>query len=76
MNLPVYMLFESSLGYILFLAHDVNKVESSYVHTEKYINRFDEFFEIVGCLPFKSSDEALIYLTADNNSKEIFTYPQ
>jgi hypothetical protein len=70
------MLFESSLGYILFLAHGVNKVESSYVHTENYINRFDEFFEIVGCLPFKSSDEALIYLTADNNSKEIFTYPQ
>ncbi|KAK2439289.1 rRNA 2'-O-methyltransferase fibrillarin [Trifolium repens] len=41
----------------------------SYVHTEKYINRFDEFFEIVGCLPFKSSDEALIYLTADNNNR-------
>ncbi|WJX22696.1 hypothetical protein P8452_11977 [Trifolium repens] len=66
-NLPAYMLFESSCRYLVFQARDVNKVERNYVATEEYIERFDEFFQLVACHTFVSSDEALKYLTADGN---------
>jgi hypothetical protein len=61
------MLFESSCGYVLFRAHDVYKVERTYVDTEKYIESFDKNFELVACHAFASSNEALMYLTADGN---------
>ncbi|KAL1808451.1 hypothetical protein ACET3Z_025441 [Daucus carota] len=66
-NLPVFMLFESSFGYVLFRAHDVYKVERNYVATEKYIKSFDKSYEFVASHTFESTDEALMYLTADYN---------
>ncbi|GAU14997.1 hypothetical protein TSUD_47920 [Trifolium subterraneum] len=66
-DLPVYMLFESSCGYLVFRAHDVYNVERNYIAIEEYIKKFDEFFQLVACHPFVSDDEALKYLTADGN---------
>ncbi|WJX41886.1 snoRNP complex protein nop56, variant 2 [Trifolium repens] len=66
-KLPLYILFELSRGYVLFRAHDVYKVERTYVDTEKYIESFDKNFELVACHAFASSNEALMYLTADGN---------
>ncbi|PNX94088.1 mediator of RNA polymerase II transcription subunit 36a-like protein, partial [Trifolium pratense] len=66
-NLPVYLLFESSCGYLVFRALDVYNVERNYVASEVYIKRFDEFFQLVACHAFLSDEEALKYLTADGN---------
>ncbi|WJX41860.1 hypothetical protein P8452_29157 [Trifolium repens] len=68
-NRPVYMLFESSCGYVLFRAQEVYKVERNYVEIEKYIKSFEKSFEFVGCHTFASRDEAVMYLTADNNDR-------
>ncbi|PNX75245.1 nucleolar protein 56-like, partial [Trifolium pratense] len=66
-DLPVYMLLESSWGYILFRAVDVYKVERNYMDTEHYIEDFNKFFEFVASHTFASPDEALRYLTADSH---------
>ncbi|WJX35682.1 hypothetical protein P8452_23640 [Trifolium repens] len=66
-DLPVYILFDSSCGYVLFRAHGVDDVERNYLDTEKYIKSCDKCFEVVACHTFASNDEALMYLTADGN---------
>ncbi|GAU47833.1 hypothetical protein TSUD_306440 [Trifolium subterraneum] len=53
-DLPVYMLFESSCGYLVFRAHDVYNVERNYVAIEDCMSSFCD-------------EEALKYLTADGN---------
>lgn len=63
-DLPVYMLFESSCGYALLRARDMFIVERNYIAIEKYINRCDEFFELIAYQPYKSADDALVHLNA------------